>query len=255
MGIRRRRIVCLLSVIALLIFATTGIVGIRHRQEERAIEVFQDLGAVLKFDVEYDADGREIPRKLGAWEQALGSLGFDGPTLTVVDLQSVSVPVDVVPLLPEVRTLRGLFLLHQPVDDRVLRAVADQSNLQLLVIGGNRTRLSGSEFASLTQLPLVTLYVVDCDVSDDNARHVSSITSLRSLNLAGTRITDAVGTRLGDLKRLNYLCVENTRITDNSVDAISTLKELQLLRIGHTAITETGANRLKAALPHCEIDW
>lgn len=66
-------------------------------------------------------------------------------------------------------------------------------------------------------------------------------------------ITDDGVRELTKLKKLNFLRLEKTQITDASIPILSGLKQLKTLDVRGTGITDEGAEKLRSALPNCDI--
>lgn len=64
---------------------------------------------------------------------------------------------------------------------------------------------------------------------DDDARHLTRLTEIRTLGLPWTRITD------------------------NGLEHLQSLTSLRLLDLRHTQVTDEGIDRLQLALPNCTI--
>lgn len=90
-------------------------------------------------------------------------------------------------------------------------------------------------------------------ITDEGMAHLSKAKSLESLILFNTKVTDKGVAHLGSLQHLEYLSISSTHITDASVPTLSKLKSLKRLWTTGTSITSEGADRLRQALPHCEV--
>lgn len=111
--------------------------------------------------------------------------------------------------------------------------------------------------ASLAQICCIeSMQVLDVDgtqVTDAGVVYLSRLKNLRWLRAANTRIQ---GTTLGYLQQLpNLHTIElaNTLVNDLTVPVLSTMKQLTELIISNTQISAQGIQRLKQALPNCEI--
>ena len=116
-------------------------------------------------------------------------------------------------------------------------------------------------------------------MSEEEANIIGQLTSLEHFHNDGTRLTDSQVKQIGGLTRLKSLELVNCdlsdkgfaelarsktvarillpcpSITDASVEHLASMKQLTTLDISGTRITEAGFNKLKAALPDCEILW
>jgi len=73
------------------------------------------------------------------------------------------------------------------------------------------------------------LNLMDIDIGDPAMEHVGKLTSLESLNLT------------------------LTKVTDSGLTPLTGLKNLKSLGISQTEATEDGINRLLKALPNCKL--
>jgi hypothetical protein len=79
---------------------------------------------------------------------------------------------------------------------------------------------------------------------DDDLAHFGPLTSVRSLRLSGTAITDAGLNHIRWFKDLDLLYLEGTRITDAGVGELDRLPKLAYLRIDANDVTDEGLRRL-----------
>lgn len=111
--------------------------------------------------------------------------------------------------------------------------------------------LSGTEVADLSQLRSLTslkmLWVGDTQVSDLSP--LSSLTQLDQLVLDGTPVDDL--SPLAALNELTLLELDDTNVTDLS--PLAALTKLELLSLDNTIVTTIEIEKLKQALPQCEI--
>lgn len=83
--------------------------------------------------------------------------------------------------------------------------------------------------------------------------HVRGLTKLKTLGLAGNRITDAGLAKLANLQALDTLDLDGTAVTDAGLDALVGLKGLKLLRIERTRVTREGIARFQQRRPDVEV--
>ena len=69
--------------------------------------------------------------------------------------------------------------------------------------------------------------------------------TIRSLNLASTRITDSGLQQVGRLRRLDWLSLENTGVTDHGLIHLRHLRFLECLNLDKTRIEGPGLNYLR----------
>ena len=73
------------------------------------------------------------------------------------------------------------------------------------------------------------------------------------MNLDNTKVTDAGLSKLANFGKLGFLHLGRTAVSDAGVDPLSGLKTLRTLHVTRTGVTEAGAERLRQALPECEV--
>jgi hypothetical protein len=79
--------------------------------------------------------------------------------------------------------------------------------------------------------------------------HIGKLTSLRSLDLSNTRITDAGMIHLKGLNNLEGLSLDGNQISDAGSAQLKCLTKLKLLSLAGTNVTNAGVNELKKAIP------
>jgi hypothetical protein len=83
--------------------------------------------------------------------------------------------------------------------------------------------------------------------------HVKGLARLKTLGLAGDRITDAGLARLANLQALEMLDLDGTLVTNAGLDALVGLKALKTLRVEKTRVTRKGATRFQQKRPDVEV--
>lgn len=157
------------------------------------------------------------------------------------------------------------------VSDLVVESVVAFPSIRKLRVAGNLGRL----FVKLDRLKRLTLRdmivfgraleklpaperledlrLSETWVDDDMAPFLARCPKLRYLDLRATQIGDATAAQLHSLGELRYLQLEETRLTDEGVKSLADLKKLEFLSVAKTSVTTEGIQRLRAALPDCEI--
>ncbi|MCE9562928.1 MAG: protein kinase [Planctomycetes bacterium] len=102
---------------------------------------------------------------------------------------------------------------------------------------------------------LETLHIDGTRLSESQAKLIAGLPRLKSLELPNCDLTDKGFTELARLTMLDRLHLTVPSVTDASVEHLAAMKLLRVLDIRGTRITEAGFNKLKAALPDCEILW
>jgi hypothetical protein len=88
---------------------------------------------------------------------------------------------------------------------------------------------------------------------DNELRHLKKLPELEVLGLGLSNVTDRGLKHVARLRNLKTLSLGYTQVTDNGVLQLSSLHELEYLEIKNTEVTDAGADRLRLALPNCEI--
>ena len=91
-------------------------------------------------------------------------------------------------------------------------------------------------------------------VTDDGLKALEPLKNLRKLHLENTKIGDAGLTHLKGLTSLEYLNLYGTQVTDSGLAQLEGLKNLKALYLWQTKVTPAGVEKLKQALPKCEIN-
>lgn len=85
---------------------------------------------------------------------------------------------------------------------------------------------------------------------------ISQCGSLQGLNLYETDVTDRGLQELAQMPNLRHLELSaNPGVTDDGLSHLASITSLQKLGLRGTRVTTTGVEKLRAALPDCEIDW
>lgn len=101
---------------------------------------------------------------------------------------------------------------------------------------------------------LRTAHFYGAAVTDAGAAKLANISSLTTVTLRNLPIGDVGVLPLFKLPRLQHLNVMNTGITDRTLEAAAECRGLVRLEVGQCSqITAAGIDRLKQALPQCEI--
>ena len=79
------------------------------------------------------------------------------------------------------------------------------------------------------------------------------ITQLQSLQLMGSKVSDAGLQHLKGLTQLQRLDLEGTQVSDAGLKDLAGLAQLQTLGLKHTKVTDEGVAKLQRALPKCKI--
>ena len=90
-------------------------------------------------------------------------------------------------------------------------------------------------------------------ITDSWLPNLKGLTRLITLQFSNTQITDAGMEHLAGLTKLHGLHLEGTKITNEGLKHLMGLKQLEILDLTDTLVTDEGIQKLKQALPDCEI--
>ncbi len=92
-------------------------------------------------------------------------------------------------------------------------------------------------------------------ITDEAIRKLAAISSLQSLFLPGTKISDAGLAHVKLFPGLHVLHLLNTEISDEGLLQLYGQKNLKLFTLIGTKVTPAGVAALHNALPKCKIEW
>jgi mono/diheme cytochrome c family protein len=121
---------------------------------------------------------------------------------------------------------------------------------------------SGADKITDAELPLLTplaqqiysLNLAGTKVTDAGLAPLAGLTNLRRLHLEKTGITDAGLVHLKGLANLEYLNLYGTQVTDAGLANLEGLKNLKNVYLWQSKATDAGVAKLQAAIPACKID-
>lgn len=137
-------------------------------------------------------------------------------------------------MLARCQGLTHLFLADAGVTDESLVHLQALDRLQVLHLNANAIR--GDGFVHLRQLPLEELSLNRTHISQAGLQVLSSLTTLRRLELAETTL-DAHGVAiLKPLVRLKHLVLRRTHVDERALPHLGVFENLQSLSLQNTAI-------------------
>jgi len=101
---------------------------------------------------------------------------------------------------------------------------------------------------------IASLNLARTKVTDDGLKSIENLKNLRRLHLENTKIGDAGLSHLKNLSNLEYLNLYATHVTDSGLSELEGLKNLRALYLWQTKVTPDGAEKLKKALPQCQVN-
>ncbi len=172
-------------------------------------------------------------------------------------------------------------LSEKPVSDEGLAQLVGFTELRSLNLAGNMPKITDAGLVHLKAFKkLETLLVPPVAATDKGLAEVAelttlksldigffspatdagfgqlkSLTSLNSLNVSYTAMGDAGIEQLKDLPRLEKLILNNTKVTDAGLEHLQGMKSLRYLALGGCQVTKEGKQKLKSALPQCDIPF
>jgi mono/diheme cytochrome c family protein len=117
-------------------------------------------------------------------------------------------------------------------------------------------KMSDNELGLLTPVAsqVYSLNLAGSKVTDAGLSKLSDLKNLRRLHLEKTGITDAGLANLKGLSNLEYLNLYGTKVTDAGLSSLEGLKNLKSLYLWQSKVTDAGVDKLKKALPNTRID-
>lgn len=211
----------------------------------------------------------------------------DWPHLRKLNLRGAKVTDAGLAHLANMPALEDLDIGYALITDGAFDRLSALTGLKSLSVGGNKITDAG--LSGLRLLPQLTRLDVSgaqrtdsgmwaASVTDQGLDTIAALTKLESLNLQGTKISDAGFPKLAALNGLRELRIGKTQLTVRGLDALRKLTHLERLSLfgdskiddqvipilsnlpalvwvdlQGTKVTKTGAAKLKAALPKCEV--
>src|SRR5262245_42606557 len=167
-----------------------------------------------------------------------GRLWYNQPTSLVTDtigLFSASIDLEKLVLSKPVQT-------YIPLEDPALQRLATVPGLTELRL--HQTRLPGAALAPFTKLKYLDLSH-NRFFDDRGMRHVGRMTTLDTLYLTGTSVTDDGLRNLAGLGELTDLALDGTGISDAGLAQLEGLTKLRRLNLLGSTITDAGLAHLQ----------
>jgi serine/threonine protein kinase/Leucine-rich repeat (LRR) protein len=148
--------------------------------------------------------------------------------------------------------LGDLTLSYTSVGDAGMKHLKD---LRLGRLWLDHTNVGDEGLASLEQLSVSGLSVGE-KVTDDGLAHVKKMPHLKELGLVDNRHVTGTGiAQLHELTSLRNLNLAGTRLTDKDLPHLKRLTDLTFLNLERTNLTKAGVEELRKALPGVAIQW
>jgi hypothetical protein len=119
---------------------------------------------------------------------------------------------------------------------------------------GRPPTLSASGLVNLKGMTqLQTLDLNGSKVTDAGLTHLIALPRLDFLSLANTAVSDSGLAHVSGLPRLQTLNLIGTHVTDAGLAPLYRLTKLQMLELHGTNVTDAGVDELQKSLPNCKI--
>jgi len=246
----------------LIVMAALGVwLGLRvnvSRRQRAAVAAIQRLGGTVYFEhqMKHDSRGRLVaipnaPLPHPGWLRPVAERVFPSGVASVRlrDTPATDRDLELLKSLPRVRYLD---LANTNISDEGLVVVGRLRRLQSLTVLGPSIGDRGVEH--LRGLRLEQLSLWKTKVTDAGVRHLRGMTSLRSLILDETCITDAALEDVGQLVNLDeWLGLTHNDLSDAGLPNLKNLKKLRNLNLIGTKVSSDGLSRLRATLPETNV--
>jgi hypothetical protein len=148
--------------------------------------------------------------------------------------------------------LRWVTLTGETATDARLAAIHPPRLRSLLL---TETKITGTGLAHVAALKsLEQLYIRDQPIADADLKLLGALPQLEHLELSTTGTSDTGLKHIATLKKLTWLEIVDNPVTDTGLNHLVGLKELGMLKLTQTKVTKAGAQKLKQALPRCDIE-
>lgn len=172
------------------------------------------------------------------------------PNLQSLNLAGWAVTAEAVAAIGEKTMLREIDLTGSPVGSDVAEALQTATHLQTLKLDG--TAVGDSAVRTMSSLPLETLSLADCPLSDAGLEEIGRIRTLRNLNVARTQVTGAGFRALKNLE-LVKLNATSTRFGVEGLIQIRGMKSLEELYLLAAGIVEQPKAKVFTTMPNLRI--
>jgi predicted Zn finger-like uncharacterized protein len=173
--------------------------------------------------------------------------------LTNLELASTQVTDAGLAHLEGLTNLQNLSLAGTKVTDAGLAHLKGLTNLQTLYLA--QTGVTGTGLVALKgNQKLYHIDLWNAKITDDGLKFVKELSGkLISLTLNNTPITDAGLAHFKGMDKFSSLSFSDTRITDAGLANLEGLTKLTMITLNNTQITKAGLDKLKKALPKCNV--
>lgn len=204
----------------------------------------------------FDLNRPETFRRFSRMERIGKFIGAESfSSLTSFDVAEERIDVRFVGAASRLRSLTSVSFIRCRFDNEdSLNLLADLPSLKGVLLDG--CGLTGAVLRRLPRCGSLKMLVLDSNrITDSALAHLSKAKNLRELSLGSNhKISDAGIRNLRlDHLQLESLVLDRTGITDASIPELAKATKLKVLDVRWTRITPAGLNRLRHALPNCDV--
>lgn len=131
---------------------------------------------------------------------------------------------------------------HWEMSRRSMKMIGTMENLTSLDLSDATFKDSWLKY--LEKVPLQELKLPGTGVSDEGAKHIAKISTLRQLSIYDTNVSGKTIGILAPLKELTLLHINGTKTNDEDIKGLTAFPKLDSLNLSGTFITEEGCNTL-----------
>ncbi len=185
------------------------------------------------------------------------------PHLKRLNLRGTKITDSTLQFLEAVPSLEWLDIGWAQITDTGLEHLSALVNLKGLAMGGNKLTDTALQFLrtmpQIEYLDLAGTQRTDSGlwslaVTPSGLGAVAAVTELRDLSLAGTAVNARGLEELKPLAQLERLNLQGCKqLHDDAAAILATFPRLQILDLKDSGITPAAAERVRAALPHCQV--
>lgn len=151
-------------------------------------------------------------------------------------------------------SLQSLNVSTTGISEAGLRRLQNAANLRELRLTNTSTTDTGLAVLH-TWGQLETLDLTTTLISDNGVKALLSIPNLKYLKLTWARVTDRTAEMAREFPNLEYLCLSGTEVTDAGISSLCALPNIKTLRLNTTNVTSAEADKLRAKLPSCNVEY
>ncbi|QDS88841.1 Leucine Rich repeats (2 copies) [Rosistilla ulvae] len=165
------------------------------------------------------------------------------------------------PMMPEqfalvcgLKSLQEFQCNYSHLNDSDVKKLSACSNIWHLGIWGNRITEESCETIA-NEFPKITAINIGGTkaLTEQGAKTLATNRNLSSIYAFETNLTDEGLTHLATLPKLRQLVINNCKISDRGLASLHDRHSLALLDIRRTRVSKQGVEKIRAALPKCNV--